>query len=210
MTYCNLLKLAIYSGTDLRIILERTLGYYFSDRLLKAYYLNTLIEKPLITFLCADRIQRELDVSFGEINGVTGADLNTLDKIIYLLDGGKLPQTGKVATIQLEVVDEEPILRALEKEVFDFTYGPIPGHHTLLGTDIALDYGLNSNDGVVVNKQEVISRLKQGLNKFTLTSESKNGTYFIGYWKIFTSNQNGNLILTNLKNKPESNTINGN
>jgi hypothetical protein len=33
-------------------------------------------------------------------NGITVADLNTLDKIIFLLDGGKLLQTGKVASIR--------------------------------------------------------------------------------------------------------------
>jgi hypothetical protein len=68
---------------------------------------------------------------------------------------------------------------------------------------VVLDCGLNLCNGFIVNKQEVISKLKQGFKKFNLEVESKTGTYSVAYWEILTSKQDEGLVLNNLKNKPE-------
>jgi hypothetical protein len=149
------------------------------------------------------RIQREFNVIFGDFTFVTDDDFNTMNKIIFLLDGGQLLRTGKIFSIQGEIVDEEHFFRALDQEVFDFTYGPLPLCYHLLNTDVVLDCGLNLCNGFIVNKQEVISKLKQGFKKFNLEVESKTGTYSVAYWEILTSKQDEGLVLNNLKNKPE-------
>lgn len=147
------------------------------------------------------RIQREFNVTFGDFTFVTDDDFNTMNEIIFLLDGGQLPRTGKIFSFQGEIVNEEHVLRALDREIFSFTYGPLPRNYHLLNTDVVLDCGLNLCNGFIVNTQEVISKLKQGFKKFNLEVESKTGTYSVACWEILTSKQDEGLILTDLKSK---------
>jgi hypothetical protein len=134
------------------------------------------------------RIQRELDVIFGDFTFVTEDDLAKMNKIISLLDGGQLIQTGKIS-IQVKIVDEERFLRHLDQEIFDFTY-PSSQYYHLLDTDIVLDCGINLSNGFILNKQEVISKLNQGFKKFNIEVQSKTGTYSIVYREILTSTHN--------------------
>ncbi|MDD3246056.1 MAG: SIR2 family protein [Methanosarcina sp.] len=147
------------------------------------------------------RIQREFNVIFGDFTFVTDDDFNTMNEIVFLLDGSQLPQTGKIFSFQGEIVDEEHFLRVLDQGLSNFTYGPLPRNYRLLNTDIVLDCGLNLCNGFIVNKQEAISKLKQGFKKFNLEVESKTETYSVACWEILISKQDEGLILTNLKNK---------
>jgi hypothetical protein len=124
------------------------------------------------------RIQRELDVNFGDINGITVADLNTLNRIILLLDGGKLPLENEIS-FEREVSNKEQFLVSLDKEDGEYRTGLISYPFTFLGTDITLDGNIYLYNGFVANKKEVVSALAKGFDNISVTVKSKSNDCFL-------------------------------
>jgi hypothetical protein len=136
------------------------------------------------------RIQREFGVHFRDISNLIPDDITTLNKIIYLLDGGKFSRTGKNVSVKGEIIvdDKEQLLTDLDKKEFSLNHGPFPLHYTFLGTDIVLDCGY-SVQGTLINKQDIISKLNQGFNISDLEVDIKNETYYIADWKLLKTEQ---------------------
>ena len=124
------------------------------------------------------RIQREFDVNFGNINSITPADLNTMNKIILLLDGGKLPLKNKIS-FRIKVSNKEQLLVSLDKEEGVFKIGPVPYTFTFLGTDIILSGNIYLHNGFVENKKEVVSKLTEGFDDISVTVTSKSNDCFL-------------------------------
>ena len=124
------------------------------------------------------RIQKEFNVNFGDINGITVADLNTLNRIILLLDGGKLPLENEIS-FQMKVSNKEQFLVSLDKEDGEFKIGPLPYPFTFLGTDITLGGNIYLHNGFVENEKEVISKLKEGFDSISVTVKSKSNDCFL-------------------------------
>lgn len=127
------------------------------------------------------RIQREFDVNFGNINSITPADLNTINKIILLLDGGKLPLKNEVS-FRMNVSNREQFLISLDKEGV-FKIGPVPYTFTFLGTDIILGGNIYLHNGLIENKKEVVSKLIEGSDDISVTVTSKSNDCFLLYSK---------------------------
>jgi hypothetical protein len=124
------------------------------------------------------RIQRELDVNFGDINSITPADLNTLNRIILLLDGGKLPLENEIS-FKMKVSNKEQFLVSLDKEDGECKIGPIQYPFTFLGTDITLGGNIYLYNGLVANKKEVVSALTKGFDDISVTMKSKSDDCFL-------------------------------
>lgn len=124
------------------------------------------------------RIQKEFDVCFGNTNGITAADLNTLNRIILLLDGGKLLLENKIS-FQMKALNKEQFLVSLGKEVGEFKIGPVPYTFTFLGIDITLGGNIYLNNGFVENKKEVVSKLKEDFDNISVTVKSKSNDCFL-------------------------------
>ena len=124
------------------------------------------------------RIQRECDVIFGDITSITGNDINTLNKIISLLDGGKLPLENNIS-FQIKVLNKEKFLASLGKGEGVFKIGPIPYTFTFLGIDIKLGCDIYLYNGFLDNKNEVISKLAENFEDINIAVKSKSNDCFL-------------------------------
>jgi hypothetical protein len=124
------------------------------------------------------RIQKEFDVNFGDITNITDNDHNTLNKIILLLDGGKLPLKNNIS-FKIKILNKEQFLVSLDKGEGVFKIGPIPYTFTFPGIDIKLDCGIYIYNGFIDNKKEVISKLAEGFEDINVTVKSKSDDCFL-------------------------------
>lgn len=187
---------------------ELQIYYDFSDKPYKILFSELNVAKKEVQAIKEKydfyskvfRIQREFGVHFRDISNLTPDDIITLNRIIYLLDGGKFSRTGKNASVKGEIIadDKEQLLIDLDKEDFSLNHGPFPLHYTFLGTDIVLDCGY-SVQGTLINKQDIISKLNQGFNISDLEIDIKNETYYIADWKLLKTEQASITIETLFK-----------
>lgn len=124
------------------------------------------------------RIQREFDVSFDDITNVTDDDLSTLNKIIFLLDDGKLPLKNSIS-FQTKKLNKEQFLKSLDKEESIIKIGPIVYTFTFLGIDIKLGCDIHLYNGFIDNKKEVVSKLAESFEDIDVTVKSKSNECFL-------------------------------
>lgn len=124
------------------------------------------------------RIRREFCISFDKLNQITNDDLSTLNRIIKLLDGGKLTLEN-ILSYQTKILDKEQYLKLIDEGDFVLKLGPIQYPFTFLDTDITIDCNLFIYHGFVENKDEVISKLTEGFDEIDVTLKSKSDECFL-------------------------------
>ncbi|WP_440954512.1 SIR2 family protein [Methanosarcina sp. Mfa9] len=127
------------------------------------------------------RVQREFGVVFSDLSQITDDDFHYLNKIIYLLDGGKSFLDN--ISCQLKIMNENGFLRILEDEIPVSKFYPIIKEFKILGIQIVLLCAVYVYDGFIVNKNEVASKLEEGYKEVNVTIASKNDTLFLVYNK---------------------------
>lgn len=132
------------------------------------------------------RIQREFCINFGSLNQITDNDLSTLNRVIKLLDDGKLTLKN-ILSYKTKILDKEQFLKLTEEGDFVLKLEPIQYPFKFLGTDITLDCSLFIYHGFIENKEEVISKLIEGFDEIDVTVKSKSKECFLSRRKESSS-----------------------